>query len=177
MERASNHHTGTLEAAGCADQGMSPEVQRADPRLRFRWLVLLTLAAALGAAGILRLDDYLTDLHVVAVEAQPAAAEKVRFAVRAILTLIAGGGVLFSLYLGWISWRTLRHERYPPPGARVLSDTRIYRGQPARRRGQAGLALAALTLVLTLAVVARTQRVFDRLLNTDLKPTRVEVGE
>ncbi len=159
-----------------SEDTLEPEIQHADERLRTRWLILLTLTAALGAAGILRLDDYLTELHTVAAGAQPAAMVKARYAARAILALIAVGGVLFSFYLGWISWRVLRHERYPPPGAQVLSDTRIYRGRSARRRGQAGLALAVLTLLLTLGVVARANRVFGRLLEVTLKPTRVEVG-
>ncbi len=159
-----------------ADQEASPDLQRADEGLRIRWLAVLTLVAALGAAGILRLDDYLGELHTVVAAAQPAAAAKARLAVRAILAVIAAGGVLFSLYLGRLSWRTLSSERYPPPGARVFSDTRIYRGPAARRRGQAALALALLTLLLTLAVVARADQVFGRLLEVKLKPTRVEIG-
>ncbi len=157
-----------------ADQEASPDLQRADEGLRIRWLAVLTLVAALGAAGILRLDDYLGELHTVVAAAQPAAAAKARLAVRAILAVIAAGGVLFSLYLGRLSWRTLSSERYPPPGARVFSDTRIYRGPAARRRGQAALALALLTLLLTLAVVARADQVFGRLLEVKLKPTRVD---
>ncbi len=155
---------------------MSPDLQRADERLRIRWLAVLTLAAVLGAAGLLGLDHYLSGLDTVVADAQLDTVAKARLVVRAVLALIGLGGVLFSLYLARISWRTYSSERYPPPGARVLSDTRIYRGQAARRRGQAGLALAVLTLLLTLAVVTRADKVFDRLLDVTLKPTRVEVG-
>lgn len=137
---------------------------------------MLTLVAALGAAAILFLDDYLRELHTLAAAVDPESVARARLAVRAVLAVIAVGGVLFSLYLGRISLRILSHERYPPPGGRVFSDTRILHGRPARRRGQAALALAVLTLVLTLAVVARAQQVFDRMLDVTLKPTRIEIG-
>ncbi len=153
---------------------MSTEIQPADPRLRSRWLVLLTLAAALGAVGLLTLDDFLRELHGLAARSHSAAAAQAKIAVRALLASIAAGGVLLSLLLARVSWRTLRAERYPPPGARVLSDTRIHRGRPARRRGQAGLALASLTLLFTLLVVTRAHQVFAGLLDTRLKPTVID---
>ncbi len=155
---------------------MSPQIQKADERLRIRWLVGLTLVAAIGAVGILRLDDYLSELHTLVAATQPATAEKARIAVRWVLAAIVGAGALFSLYLGWTSWRIYSGERYPPPGARVLSDTKILLGKAARRRGLIGLLLATLTLLLTLAVAARADRVFNRLLTPTLEPTPVEVG-
>ncbi len=155
---------------------MSPEIQSADPRLRIRLLVLLALAAALGAAGILYLDSYLTELHTLVLREPGEAVAKTRRAVLALLALVATGGVLFSLYLGRISWRTLSSERYPPPGTRVINDTRIHHGRQARRRGQAGLALSALTILLTFMVMLRAHRAFDRLLFPVLKPIQVEVS-
>jgi hypothetical protein len=152
---------------------VSAEIQPADPRLRTRWLVLLTLAAALGAIGLLSLDGYLKELHGLASQSPAAAATQARGFARAILAAIAAGGVLLSLVLARDSWRTLRTERYPPPGARVLSDTRIRHGRAARRRGQAGLALSVLTLLLTVFIVARAHRVFSHLLETRLKPTPI----
>ncbi len=152
---------------------MSLEIQRADERLRIRWLIALTLVATLGAAGILRLDSYLTELHS-SVAGAAAASAKARSLVRWILAAFAGAGSLFSLYLGWSSWRVLSSERYPAPGARVISDTRIYRGRSARRRGQAGLLLAALTLLLTLAVALGAHRFFTRMLDVTLQPIRIE---
>ncbi len=156
---------------------MSSEIQPADERLRFRLLLLMTLAAALGAVCLHGLDDYFTELHSLAVEAQPAAAMKAKRLVLAILGLATAGSTLFSLYLGRVSWRILRSGRFPPPGARVLSDTRVCHGRRARRRGLAGLALALLTLGLTVAIVARGYRIFDRLFDTTLKPTRIDFEE
>ena len=75
---------------------MSPEIQRADDQLRIRWLAVLTIAAAVGAVGIVRLDDYLSELHIVTAAAQPATAARARLAVRVIplhVTLFAALGI------------------------------------------------------------------------------------
>lgn len=146
------------------------QMQPADARLRIRFLLAMTIVAAAGGAGILYLDSYLGTLHSRGA-GSPLAAERALAAVRWVLALIAGGGVLFSLYLGSISWRTWSSERFPPPGARVISDTRVWHGRQARRRGQLGLALAAATFLLILFVTARAHRLFAQLLDTTLKPT------
>ena len=140
---------------------MSAEIQRADARLRVRFLILMTIVALLGAVGILQLNAYLVELHALAGRAQPLAAEKALRAVHTVLGLLTAGAALLSLHLGWFSWRTLSSGRFPPPGARVISDTRIHRGLQARRRGQAGLAIATLTILLTTVVIRQTERLFQ----------------
>ncbi len=155
---------------------MSPEIQPADAGFRVRVLLAMTLLAAIGAAGLLYLDAYLDDLDSGGT-GRLLAAERALAAVRWFLALMAAGGMLLGLYLGWISWRTLRSERFPPPGARVLSDTRVLRGRQARRRGQAGLVLAAATLLLTVFVALSADRLFARLLDTSLKPTPFDLPE
>ncbi len=155
---------------------MSPEIQPADERLRIRLLILLTLAAVLGGAGLLGLDSHLSELQTLASEAQPVAAAKAKPVVLATLALMTAAGVLFSIHLAMVSWRTVRGERYPPAGTRVISDTEVCHGHRARRRGYTGLALALLMLWLTVAIAARAHRVFGGLLDTTLKPTAVDYG-
>ena len=150
---------------------MSQEIQRADPRQRRRVLFALTGVALAAALGILYLDAYLKELHELAEQAQPVAAARAMRAVRTGFALLMEGAVGLSAYLGRTSWRTLRSERFPPPGQRVISDTRIRRGHQARRHGRAGLVLAALTLLLTLAVSIAGHRLFEQLLDSSLKPT------
>ena len=57
------------------------------------------------------------------------------------------------------------------PGARVISDTRVLRGLRARRRGQAGLGISVLTILLTAVIAWRADRLFHQLLSTNLEPT------
>ncbi len=150
---------------------MSEEIQRADPRLRIRLLIVMTIVALLGALGILGLDAYLGRLHALGPQLQPLAAEKAMDAARGFLAVLIVGAGAFSLYLASISRRVLAAGRFPPPGHRVISDTRIRRGRQARRAGAAGLGLAALTLLLTAAVAWQADRLFRQLLDSTLKPT------
>ena len=82
---------------------MSVEIQRADPRLRIRFLILMTIVAALGAAGILYLDAYLSSLHTLGPLLKPMATEKAMRAVQAFLAVLIAAAGSFSLYLGWLS--------------------------------------------------------------------------
>ncbi len=155
---------------------MSPEIQPADPVYRVRFLIAMTVVALAGAVGVLYLDGYLTELHALAAESQPLAAGKALRAGRAVLAVVAAGAAVISLYLARVSWRTLGSGRFPPPGTRVISDTRVRYGRAARRRGRAGLAMAAATLILTAVVVLQANRLLEALLDTDLKPTPYQPG-
>ncbi len=150
---------------------MSEEIQKADPRLRLRILILLTVVAAFGALGILYLHAYLARLHDLGPHLQPLAATRTVRAAHVFLAVLTGGALGLGLYLGWISRRVLASQRFPPPGHRVISDTRVRRGRQARRVGLCGLAFAALTVLLTAAVVWQANRLFGQLLDASLKPT------
>ncbi|MCP3963050.1 MAG: hypothetical protein GY719_34865 [bacterium] len=150
---------------------MSPEIQQADARFRTRFLLAMTVVAVVAAAGLVMLDDYLTELQTLAERAQPIAAEKTLKAARVVFALLTAGGAVLGLYLGRVSWRALRSGRFPPPGTRVLSDTVVRRGAAARLYGRAGLAFAVITVLLTALIVVQGDRLFRRLLDTSLKPT------
>ena len=150
---------------------MSAEIQPADPRLRIRLLILMTVVALLGALGVLLLNAYLVGLHDLGPQLQPLAAEKAMRAAHAFFAVLLAAAVGFSLYLGRVSRRILASGRFPPPGYQVISDTRVRHGRQARRCGQAGLAAAALTVLLTALVLWQADRLLRQLLDTSLKPT------
>ncbi|MEM7350575.1 MAG: hypothetical protein AAF657_07200 [Acidobacteriota bacterium] len=156
---------------------MSVDIQPADPRRRVRFLLAMVSFAFLIALGLLYLDAYLRDLHGLAQNAQPLAAAKAERVVQIVFGLLACGALALSLYLGRTSWRTLQAERYPPPDARVISDTRIRRGPAARRQGQLGLVLAVLTFVLAIVVLFLAHRLLQPLLDSSLKPTPFSLEE
>jgi hypothetical protein len=62
----------------------------------------------------------------------------------------------FAAYLWRLGAKVVLHAQLPLPGARVLRDTPIIRGEAARRRGRwlQGLAVALLACGIALAVVA-----------------------
>ena len=157
---------------------MSQEIQPADPRLRTVVLVLMTLAGMLGAAGLLYLDAHLTALLAFAEMAPPVvAAERFLRAARIFLGLSAAIAVLVAGSLARVSWRTLRSERFPPPGSRVTSDTPVLRGSAARRRGLTGLAVAVLMLGATALAIGQLDNVLRGLLIVHPGPPPLEKVE
>ncbi len=156
---------------------MDPEIQPADPEQRKRVLIAMMVLALLIALGLNTLDAHLVDLQALAQESYTTAALKARLAVRWVLGLISASALGLSGYLASTSWRTLKHLRYPPPGTKVMSDTRIRRGKDARNHGRAGLILAGLTLMLTVAVLLLASNRVNSLLDTSLRPTPVSFDD
>ncbi len=152
------------------------EIQPADPRFRKRFLIATILIMLLIAVGLHGLNEYLLDLHALAKNAQSLAAGKAMLAVRIVLGLVFAGGTVLGLQLARTSWRTIESERFPPPGARMVSDTRIRRGRDARRQGWMGLIMAILILLLTLATTLWAHAIFQDLLYTKLRPTPFQVS-
>ncbi len=156
---------------------MTHDIQPADPQLKRRFLLGMTGLAILIALGIHALDAYLLELHVLAQDAQPTAAAKAQDLIRMVLALLIAGTAALCLYLARSSWQTLKSERFPPPGTRVLSDTPIRRGAQARRYGQAGLLVAVLVMLVTVVVATQASRLLGKSFDTQLKPTPVFFDE
>lgn len=66
------------------------------------------------------------------------------------LAIAAPIGVL-SAYLWWFGGKVLRAAEFPPPGARVVRDTAVLRGDDAERRGRT---LRRLGVACSIAAVA-----------------------
>ena len=156
---------------------MAREVQTADPDLRRRVLAILVLAGLLGVLGVLRLEAYLAELQALARSSPHEAAAHALEVSRLVLAAAAVLVAVLAAYLGRLSWRTLRAGRYPPPGTRVLSDTRVVRGPRARRYGWIFLALAIAILATGVLVAYQADRRLRSLLAPGLAPTDVSPAE
>ena len=152
-------------------------IQAADPELRRKVLGLLTVLGLLAVLGVLRLEAYLVDLGALAASSPHEAAAKALSVSRLFLAAVAALAVVLAAYLGRLSWRTLAVGRYPPPGVRVIRDTRVVRGPRARRYGWMVLALALLILAAGLLVPWRADRHLRALLAPGLGPTDLSPAE
>ncbi len=106
-------------------------IQPADPGERRRVLVLLAGATLLGAAFFSRFDDiaqWVID--------DPAHAVMRTNLLIATLLIPASVMIFASRRLWRVGDETLRAQRYPPPGQKVIRDTAILEGPAARRRGR-----------------------------------------
>lgn len=131
------------------------EIVRGDPALRRRMLLLIPLVLLIAVVA-LATAPRATRLLVLWLQQSPETSQ------HAVLAMI-GFAAPFTLisYLVGVdavrrSMRTIRARRFPPPGMRVVRDTRVLQGKMARAFGMAGLSLgvALLTAGTMLPVLA-----------------------
>ncbi len=125
---------------------MNVEIVYADKKLRQRAvLLMLTLILILAPIALLTLN-YLNDLEALAESNSKEALSKA-----ITLTYIWGafftiGNLAIFSYLMWLGIKIIKADRYPPPGMRVIKDTKVVRGKRARFRG--GLLIFTAVLIL-----------------------------
>lgn len=125
---------------------------KADRGLRIRLLLFLALFSVLGTLVIFGLERHLEKI-VAASEDNPEQAVREVFRLLRLSAGVGGAGLLvFGLYFTHFSLKVLSSGQFPPPGTKVVRDTRVQTGPAARLRAGAGIALATLLIVLGLAV-------------------------
>lgn len=133
-----------------------PTIQPADPAARRKAIVMVALAALLGALAYVALDQWLAR-----VLAQPAAGAKATLLGFLVWT-IAGTAVVAAA-LAFHVWRFGRRvvsaARFPPPGVAVVRDTVVLEGAQASRRGVVIQWAAALVLVVAVVLVGLAYRI------------------
>jgi hypothetical protein len=121
---------------------MTTPLLLADKTLRAKTLRWSALLVALGLIGIWSLVVYLEELTALQATDPQLTAERysrllfVLGLANALIAVGAGG------ILGLGFYRALKAERFPPPGIRLMWDTRLRTGKDARRIALVGLALA-----------------------------------
>lgn len=129
------------------------EIYRADPQLRRLVAVLLVVAAAVGAIIYWFFRHWLMGLSQLP---SLAAGSRLALAFGWCLGLACLSLAVFAVYLWRLGAKVVGCGQFPVPGARLLRDTTILRGGPARRRGRwlQGLGAVLFACAIGLAVVA-----------------------
>ena len=114
---------------------MNEEIIYADKRLRQRAVLLMLMLILILAPIALLTLNYLNDLETLAKNNSKEALSK-------IITLTYIWGVFFTVgnlaifgYLMWFGIKIIKADCYPPPGMRVIKDTKVVKGSKARLRG------------------------------------------
>ncbi len=127
------------------------DVVRADPKLRRITVVTLILVILLGGAGLYWLRSLPSGLEQWAREDPEGAIVELKLVLRVIFVAMGVIPISVGVFLMYVSRRVLEQQRYPPAGMRVIVDTVIVRGAPARRMALVGMACSALLIVAGVA--------------------------
>ena len=128
------------------------EVRKADPAARRQALVLVVFGAAVGAVLILAFERSRTPLREWLLSEPGDLGRRVRLALLLAAALLAAPLAAFAVYFWSLGTSVVQAKEFPPPGYRVVRDTRVVAGPAAVLRGR-GLKALALGLVATSALL------------------------
>jgi hypothetical protein len=70
--------------------------------------------------------------------------------IRIVIAFIFLSIVPFGLYMCRLGWRVIRHKQMPPPGTKVIVDTKVLEGSKAVTRGKLIITISLLLILLGL---------------------------
>lgn len=70
--------------------------------------------------------------------------------IRIVIAFIFLSIVLFGLYMCRFGWRVIRHKKMPPPGTKVIVDTKVLEGDKAVMRGKIIIAVSLVLIIVGL---------------------------
>jgi hypothetical protein len=117
---------------------------RADPRFRRNVFTLYAAVIILGAAAIYWVLPALKEYFARASFQTPLSE------LRVALFLVFLPVLLTAFYSYRFARRVLRSDQFPPPGSKVLFDTEVIEGEPARRKARAAIALSVILVIVAL---------------------------
>lgn len=120
------------------------EIQRANPRARRQALLIVVCGVVFGLILILLAQSYRPALEEW-VSQDPHS--RLRFALVAVFVAFVVPLLGLIGYFWRVGDRIVRAERFPAPGATVVRDTVVLRGQSARWRGRLIQFCAAILLL------------------------------
>lgn len=137
---------------------MNQHIIRADKRYRRKLIVIYILLVLLGTVLIGWVlpwgKEYLQRLD-------PQTALSV---MKTALVVMFLSIVPFGLYLWMFGRKVMEHERFPPPGVKVVRDIRLIEGEKARNRGRLLVVLALILIFLGLFAAVYTPYMLHKLI-------------
>jgi hypothetical protein len=125
-----------------------PEIIRAAAGQRIGALVLLLVLAAVGAVVVFVVKARLDAIGLQAKEDLPAAVEHALELIQMFCWFNCVCFLGIGTWLWWLGIRIRRADRFPPPGMKVVRDTRVCTGAKARSRARAAQAMALLCVAV-----------------------------
>ena len=123
------------------------KIVKTDKDLRKKILLITLLLVVAGVIFIFYFQNYLTGLKLLAKEYPELALQRIIYSMKIIIFMLmiifAGAGIYF-LRLGIL---TIKTSQFPPPGIKVIKDTRLIEGKNAVRKGVIIIILSMLFII------------------------------
>jgi len=126
---------------------MNEEVVRGDKNLRRRMIFLVIIFTIVGGWIIILTSNYLDDIRHLAKEDLNEAVSKLIVLIYFYAVGFVASIIITFGYLLWLGIRIIKAGRFPPPGMKVIRDTKIIRGIKAKLLGGAVIILAMVFLI------------------------------
>jgi uncharacterized BrkB/YihY/UPF0761 family membrane protein len=111
---------------------MNQDIVPTDKNLRKKFFIFLGLSVIAVLIIVPYFNGYLERIKQVFKENPEVAFKKSMFVLKATLSFVSLLLVMSGIYLMVLARRTLRSGQYPPPGMRVIRDTRLRTGTQAK---------------------------------------------
>ncbi len=152
---------------------MNEEIIHADKGLRRRSAFLTIVLVAVGVWILKLSQNYLSDLVTLAENDPKEAVSKLTVFVYFWAAFFATDSLATIGYFLWVGIRIINAARFPPPGMRLLSDTKIVRGREARLRALVAIAAALALFVAGSAVLVTGGKVMSGLVEKTLEKSEL----
>lgn len=142
-----------LEAFGLITHMNPPTtVIRSNKKYRIIMITLLLGLVVLGIGLIVFTNSYIQELEHIAQQAPDQALRDTGLLLLGITMLAGLPAVGIGAYLGYLGNQVLSTGQFPPPGTRVIVDTHVVQGFPAKVRGVLVMVLGSLVILCGLGL-------------------------
>ena len=128
---------------------MDTDVISADKTLRKKVIIFLVIVVLASIVLEPHFKAYMDQIHQFSKKDPERALEKtmllLKWSLRAVFLALLGMGA----YLILLARRTFRSGQYPPPGMKVIRDTRLRTGNQAKRAAISLIVLASILIVVS----------------------------
>jgi hypothetical protein len=127
-------------------------IRKADPLARRFAILFFIVGAVVGVLLLLAFERYRMPLRDWLLAEPSASAHRITSVFLLLATLLLTPLLAFAVYLWWLGTNAVRAGEFPPPGYRVIRETRVIVGELAVSRGRQ-LKIAALACIVACAVL------------------------
>ena len=138
---------------------MNEKIIPADRTYRRTGLIIFVVLVVIGVVLIgwvlPRSQDYLEGLE----------AQKALGLLKAALVVLFLSILPLAAYLFAVGRKMMKHERFPPPGMKVITDTKVVEGEKVKFQGKVVVVLSLVLIFLGLLGALYSSRLIDQLAN------------